>query len=189
MVGVDAWKKKRTVMKRYDQTANLYDMRYAEEQSAKIEAAMKSVEIRKNSYVLDAGCGTGIMFERVAGMARLVVGIDVSRKTLLLAKNTAKNFENIHLVCGDVDNLPFEDEIYAHVFAFTVIQNMPKPVETLEEIERVAEADARIIVTGLKRIFTRRSFEKLLTDSGLNILSMIDGDLKCYIAVCEKTHS
>jgi hypothetical protein len=66
---------------------------------------------------------------------------------------------------------------------------MPKPVETLEEIERVAEADARIIVTGLKRIFARRSFEKLLTDSGLNILSMIDGDLKCYIAVCEKTHS
>ena len=41
---MNGWLKKRRVMRRYDLTAEMYDMRYAEEQAAKIRAGLKHVE-------------------------------------------------------------------------------------------------------------------------------------------------
>jgi len=59
------WKKKRDIMQCYNVTAHIYDMRYAEEQTCKIKAALKHAKIEKYDVVLDVGCGTGILFDRV----------------------------------------------------------------------------------------------------------------------------
>jgi len=180
------WDKKREVMQRYDLTAHIYDMQYAEEQAAKIEAALKSLQIEKNSLVLDAGCGTGILFEYVADKAETTVGLDISRKILLQAKKRAKNFQKVHLVCADADNVPLKGNTFSHVFAFTLIQNMPDPVEALNEIERVAKENAVIVVTGLKKAFTLQGFEEFLRNAELNTVVLKNEGLKCYVAVCTK---
>jgi malonyl-CoA O-methyltransferase len=160
-------------------------MRYAEEQAAKIEAALRHVEI-KADVVLDVGCGTGILFNYVADKARMTVGVDVSTKTLLKAKERAKNHASVHLVCADADNMPLRDKVFDRVFAITLIQNMPRQTETLNEIRRVVKDNALIVVTGLKKVFTRSKLEQLLKNAGLNIIAMRNEDLKCYVAVCTK---
>jgi ubiquinone/menaquinone biosynthesis C-methylase UbiE len=181
---MEAWKKKRQVMHRYDVTARIYDMRYAEEQRAKIEAALKHVNLTVH-WVLDAGCGTGVLFSHVSYSALNTVGLDFSGKTLRKAKDCAQNHESVHLLRADADNMPFKDCVFDAVFAMTLIQNVPSPSKTLKEIKRVARTDADIVVTGLKNIFEQSVLELLLKDAGLRVAAMETEGLKCRVAVCK----
>ena len=182
------WKLKRDNMQHYDITAKGYDMQYAEEQRLKIETALKSVKFNENSLILDCGCGTGLLFEHVSEKAEMVVGLDISRGILAEAKRRAKAFGNVGLVLADADYPPFRDSAFSHVFAITLLQNMPNPEKTLTEICRVAEDDAYIVVTGLKKKFSLNYFEGLLRNFDLNLIEISNGSelLKCYVAVCKK---
>jgi ubiquinone/menaquinone biosynthesis C-methylase UbiE len=182
------WKKKRSLMHRYDLTAHIYDMQYAEEQTAKIEAALESLKIGKHSLVLDAGCGTGLLFGYVADKAETTLGLDISEKILLQAKKRAKNSQNIHLILADADNMPLRENMFSHVFGITLIQNTPNPAKTLSEIKRVTKEDATIVVTGMKKAFTLEKFKELLQDADFGIVALKDESLKCYVAVCTKLH-
>lgn len=185
------WSKKRSVMHRYDLTAKSYNTLYREEQAAKIEAALKtlkSLKVESNSLVLDDGCGTGLLFNYIADKAGMVVGLDISRKILGEAKRHSEKFHNLHLVLADADHAPFKDSVFSHVFAITLIQNMPNPEKTLAEVERIAGKGAAIVVTGLKKKFALKVFEGLLHKLSLSMIEIIYGDesLKCYVAICKK---
>jgi ubiquinone/menaquinone biosynthesis C-methylase UbiE len=185
---MSGWRKKRSVMHRYDVTAGIYDVRYADEQIAKYKVALESLRTRKFGIVLDAGCGTGLLFDHVADETEAIIGLDFSRKSLLEARRHAKS-QNVHLVCADVDAMPFVDGTFDYIFAMTLIQNSPNPADTLKEIERVSKDDAEIVVTGLKKVFSKRRFEELLRNAGLNINILKDeGNLKCYVTVCTRLH-
>jgi ubiquinone/menaquinone biosynthesis C-methylase UbiE len=180
------WTKKRRVMRRYDAAAHIYDVRYYEEQACKIEAAMKSLKMDRTDSVLDVGCGTGILFDYIGDSAGMTVGLDVSRKTLVQAKSRETPHPDAHLVRADADNMPIKNGVFSRVFAITLIQNTPRPDETLKEIGRVARDDAVVVVTGLKKVFTRSALEHLLKDAGLKIASLKGENLRCYVAVCAK---
>lgn len=178
------WNKKRDVMQRYDLTAHIYDRRYADEQTAKIEAAVKSINVEKHNLVLDAGCGTGLLFNYVTNKAETLVGLDTSRKILFQAKRRAKRFLNVQLICADAENIPLKEGVFDYVFAVTLIQNTPNPVKTLNEIKRVAKREASVIVTGLKKKFTLETFKGLLGEADLRVIALKDKNLKCHVAVC-----
>jgi len=180
------WDRKRDVMHRYDLTAHIYDMRYAEEQTAKIEAIMESISMEKEGSVLDVGCGTGLLFNYIASKTKMIVGLDISRETLLQAKKCAKKFANVHLILADSDNVPLKESVFSHVFALTLIQNTPNPFKTLNEIKRVSKENAVIVVTGLKKKFPIKAFKRLLHDAGLKVIPLKNESLKCHVAVCTK---
>jgi len=180
------WDKKRDVMQRYDLTAHIYDMRYAEEQTAKIEAVMESISMEKEGLVLDVGCGTGLLFNYVANKAEAIAGLDISREILVKAKKRAKEFLNVHLILADSDNVPLKEDVFVYVFALTLIQNTPNPFKTLNEIKRVSKENAVIVVTGLKKKFPVKAFKRLLHDAGLDIIALKNESLKSHVAVCSK---
>ncbi|MCW4007399.1 MAG: methyltransferase domain-containing protein [Candidatus Bathyarchaeota archaeon] len=183
---MNKWSQKRRTMRRYDLTAQLYDARYAEEQTLKYRAALEQLRITGDSRVLDVGCGTGLLFSYVTEAA-MVVGVDLSGKLLIQAKERARSLRNVHLVQADADYLPFRDDSFSAVFAFTVLQNMPAPLETLREIKRVAEFTASIVVSGLKKAFALHAFRELLENAGLTAISLKDDDmLKCYVVLVFK---
>jgi len=181
---MDKWSKKRRIMQRYDVTAHIYDLWYSEEQTAKIKAALKSMRLTKRNCALDVGCGTGILFNYVADRVNTIVGLDISKKMLAEARDNAHNSRNIYLVAADADNMPFRDSFFERVFAFTLIQNLPSPARTLEEIKRVAAKNALFVITGMKKSFSKEDFKKLLHAAGLKIVDLEDEDLKCSVAVC-----
>jgi ubiquinone/menaquinone biosynthesis C-methylase UbiE len=179
---VNKWSQKRNIMQRYDLTARMYDERYAEEQVAKYQAALKHLDI--NDSVIDVGCGTGLFFNHVVADAQTVVGVDISRSLLLQAKERARAFFNVHLVQADADHLPFRDACFNVVLAFTLLQNMPKPLETLSELRRSAKQGAHVVVSGLKKAFSLEAFTALLHDAGLQPVSLEDNEgLKCHVSV------
>ena len=173
-------------MHSYDSTAEIYDARYGEEQEAKYKAALENMKLA--GTVLDVGCGTGLFFKYVVDEAESAVGIDSSGKLLLQAQKHARGWRNVHLVQADADHLPFKEDLFNVVFAFTVLQNMPKPVETLRAIHRVAKPDAQVVVTGLKKVFSLDSFRELIEKAGLSTVSVRnDESLKCYVAFSLKS--
>ena len=111
------------------------------------------------------------------------MGVDVSRKLLLQAHERARNWGNAHLVQADGDHLPFKDGVFDFAFAFTVLQNMPAPAETLKEIRRTSRRNALMVVTGLKKAFSLDDFSAILQQGGLRDTSIENDDSsKCYVA-------
>ena len=177
------WSDKRKVMKSYDVTAEMYNERYEDEQKGKYRKALENVNV-DGAVVLDVGCGSGLFFSHIAAQAEAVVGVDVSRKLLLKAKEQARAFGNVFVLQADADNLPFRDGFFDDVFAFTVLQNMPKPPETLCELKRVAKLAARVVVTGLKKAFPLELFMDVLENSRLKLAVFVDDEaVNCYVAV------
>jgi ubiquinone/menaquinone biosynthesis C-methylase UbiE len=184
---MNGWDKKRDVMRRYDAAAHIYDHRYEREQTAKYNAALKGLEKKEFGLVLDLGCGTGLLFSHIADRAQAIVGLDVSKKTLLRAKRRARAPPNTHLVCADADSTPLKEHLFNHVFAMTLIQNSPNPVQTLNEVRRTSKDDAVIAVTGLKRVFPKKRFEDILRKARMQITILKDEEgLECYVAICTK---
>jgi malonyl-CoA O-methyltransferase len=184
---MNEWDKKRQIIRRYDAAVHIYDLRYEEEQTAKYDAALESLEKQNLGLVLDAGCGTGLLFDHLKNRAKRIVGLDISKKTLLKARERARDFMSTHLICADADFIPMKENTFDHVFAVTLIQNSPNPTRTLREIKGLAREDSVIVVTGLKRVFTKEDFQNLLQKAGLRIKALNDEDcLKCYVATCTK---
>ncbi|MHC1586232.1 MAG: class I SAM-dependent methyltransferase [Candidatus Hecatellaceae archaeon] len=148
----------------YDATAESYDDLYREEQYAKYRAAFKLLGNLKASTILDAGCGTGLLFSQLKGFKDLV-GVDLSRQMLLKAKQKAASNPNIHLVKCDIEHLPFRSGVFNACFAFTVLQNLPNPRKALRELSRVLGEGAAVAVTlmdGAERLPASGEVLKLL---------------------------
>lgn len=179
------WNEKRGIMRHYDHQAKVYDTHYLEEQDAKIEAALNSMELGSNETVLDMGCGTGFLFHHSNKTTKLLVGIDISPKLLREAKKRTKNLSNISLIRADADNTPFPGHIFDRIFAITLLQNMPDPTKTISEMRRIGKPEAVFVVTGLKKKFTRENFNDLFKQAQLKVSILKNSEhLKDYVAIC-----
>jgi len=181
----DQWNRKLKVMRHYDRVARIYDRQYAEEQKAKIDAIVPHMCLDEESFVLDAGCGAGILFP-IASKVQSIIGIDISTKLLQEAKQYTGRFSNAHIICADSDYMPLQNCVFNRVFAITLLQNTPNPLATLEEIKRTSKNQVIIAVTALKKEFSKENFTKLLKNAHLEILTTITNEeLKDYIAICQ----
>jgi len=176
-----ARKGKRGVLRSYDSLGGrVYDIRYAEEQEAKYNVILERIKPLLEDLVLDDGCGTGLLLQRLNSHC---IGVDISHTLLSTALSRLKGKINMHLIQADADDLPFRSTVFHIVFAVTLIQNLPSPCQTLTEIRRVSRPDSIIIVTALKKAFSEDRFMKVVKDSGLTCVSLAqDEDLKDWLA-------
>ncbi|MCX8170523.1 MAG: methyltransferase domain-containing protein [Candidatus Bathyarchaeota archaeon] len=187
MSSSEYWRIKRETARYYDKIAKIYDMLYRYEQNLKINEILKNFGIKSGGIILDIGCGSGLLFEYIADSSGLIVGADISIGVLRRAKNLVRRrkLRTVDLVRADADFLPFKDHVFDRVFAITMLQNMPNPKLTLKEILRVTKESSEIIITGLKKAFTREIFSRMLAESGLFFILADTGDeVKCHIALC-----
>ncbi|HVR05897.1 MAG TPA: methyltransferase domain-containing protein [Solirubrobacteraceae bacterium] len=101
--------------------------------------------------VLDAACGMayGTSVLRRAG-ARRAVGVDISAKTIAEA-SLLLDEEQIELLQGDVQHLPFADASFDLVACFETIEHVDDPGHTLDELRRVLRPDGLLAVSSPNR--------------------------------------
>lgn len=181
---------KRGVMRYYDELAGAYDTLHGDEQDLKIELALDAVRSMDSDLVLDVGCGTGLLFDHIEESVGQIVGVDFSPGILKVAAERCRNLRKgykVSMIRADADSLPFPEEIFDKVFAFTLLQNMPDPIMTLQETMRVARTDSMIVITGLKKFFSEERIKSVLGAAGLEVsLTRTVNQAQDLIAVCRK---
>ena len=135
---------KRDVERFYDNTAPSYDRLYGEEQKAKYTTVLNMVEPVEGP-ILDAGCGTGLLFTELKDAE--IVGVDISMGMLREAARKTRGKKHIHLVRCDIEELPLRSETFTACLSFTVAQNLPRAWKAFSELLRVAEPGGTIAVT------------------------------------------
>jgi len=184
---VEDWGVKRETMNSYDVKADSYESLYGDEQSEKYSAAFGAVRVGGGDVVLDDGCGTGLFIKRVARHSSYVVGVDLSKMMLKVAKRTCRELKNVLLIQCDADFLPLKENLFDKVFSFTLIHDLPNPERAVLEMARVAKLGSKIVVTALKKMYTLAKLTDQLGLSGMRVVDAPDAEgLKDHVVVCEK---
>jgi ubiquinone/menaquinone biosynthesis C-methylase UbiE len=182
---MDEYRQKLRHLRYYNCAARFYDELYGEEQNRKIEAALRKLNRVKGVSVLDLGCGTGLLFQRIQAQVEVLVGVDFSRSMLKVLGKSERGTNLADLVAADADYLPLRPDLFDLVFAMTLLQNMPNPTHTLREMRRVARTNALVVITGLRNIFDKQLFLDFLHTAELEILALSSSPaLKCHLAIC-----
>ncbi|NHN42453.1 class I SAM-dependent methyltransferase [Halorubellus sp. JP-L1] len=99
--------------------------------------------------VLDVGCGTGNVALTASQAGARVVGVDLSRRMLELARASAdvEGAVDVSFLEGDAEHLPFRDDAFeatlsnfGHVFA-------PNPAAAGRQLARVTQSGGRVAFT------------------------------------------
>lgn len=105
------------------------------------------LNIEKNDYILDIGCGGGVNVKRFAEIISddgKVVGLDYS--DVSVEKTTKLNEEfikegKVEVVEGSVSEMPFDDGTFDMVTGFETIYFWPNFIEDLKEVNRVLKKE------------------------------------------------
>jgi ubiquinone/menaquinone biosynthesis C-methylase UbiE len=93
---------------------------------------------------LDVGCGEGNLIDYLTRKKAVdsVVAIDLDLKKLRLAR---WQYPGGTYLCSDSKKLNFKDNSFDYVIASEVLEHIPRPLEAVREIRRVAKKDAYFI--------------------------------------------
>lgn len=99
--------------------------------------------------VLDLGCGAGtdsLVAAQMVGESGSVVGVDMTPAMLMKARRAAAELgvTNVEFVEGEVESLPFPDEIFDVVISNGVIDLIPDKDAVYSEIQRVLAPGGRL---------------------------------------------
>lgn len=96
--------------------------------------------------ILDVGCGTGALAQRLAGEGYEVTGVDPSDGMLDVLRERAPSITAVH---GDGTDLPFEDNSFDLAYCVAVMHHVAEPEavrKTLAEMVRVTRSGGRVLV-------------------------------------------
>ena len=95
----------------------------------------------RGGRVLEVGCGTGLILERLARVADDAKGIDLSPGMLARARE-----RGLDVVLGSVTDIPFADDQFDLVCSFKVLAHVPDIGRALAEIGRVTRPGGHMLL-------------------------------------------
>jgi ubiquinone/menaquinone biosynthesis C-methylase UbiE len=112
--------------------------------------------IKKDSRVLEVGCGEGRSLNYIMDITKNIIGIDNSQKAIEDAKD---NLKGIKFQVADGRKLPFEDNSFDFVICMTTPANFgDKKQEFYAEMKRVVKKEGQILLS----VFNEDAMEERL---------------------------
>ncbi len=113
---------------------------------------LRLLDIQPGDRLLDVGCGIGYLSGLARARGAHVVGIDMSHRALVHARERVEG----DFAAAGAGGLPFADNSFDKVIFADVIEHVPDDGVALEEIVRVAKAGAVIVIStpALEGVFT-----------------------------------
>ncbi len=107
--------------------------------------------------VLDVGTGPGRIAIRIANLnpAFSIDAIDLSKSMLSLAERNAREQgigDRIRFSLGDAKQIPFADQTFDLVVCHNMLHQLPDPLVTVREIDRVTKPDGAILIRDVRRL-------------------------------------
>lgn len=137
---------------------------------------LETIKLKHNIKVLDIGCGLGFPVIELAqrlGNTSKVFGIDPWEKAIerSLFKIKKYGINNVEIIKGIAEELPFEDSFFDLVVSNNGINNVQDMKLALSECARVSKPDAQLVITlNLEDTMIEfyEVFQKVLKDNNFN---------------------
>src|SRR5690606_22673357 len=136
--------------KRYDQGRSVGYHKLIDDQAA--ELVRRKGEGKR---VLEVGCGTGLVLERIADFASEAVGIDLSPGMLEHARARGLQVQE-----ADCTKLPFDDASFDVACSFKVLAHVPDFDAALREMVRVVRPGGHIVIDVYNRASLRFAIKR-----------------------------
>jgi ubiquinone/menaquinone biosynthesis C-methylase UbiE len=130
----------------YDEFSSRYELERRPNRPDGYHALVDDLEVElvarygKGRDVLECGCGTGLILERIASFARSAKAIDLSPS--MLERALARGLDARE---ASVTEIPFESESFDVVCAFKVLAHVPEIGRALAQMARVTRAGGVVI--------------------------------------------
>ena len=156
------------------------------------------LQLTKEKSVLEIGVGTGRLAIRVAPECRDFFGIDLSPKTVKLAKENLKAHGNVALICADFTEYNFEhkiDVIYSSL-TFMHIKDKQAAINKVKSLLNIGgrfvlsidknQSDTIDYATRKIKIYpdNKEDIVKYITQSGMNLIKVFETDF-AFIFIAE----
>ncbi len=110
------------------------------------QAAALVRQVGTGGDILEVGCGTGLIMERVRTFANSVRGIDISPGMLEHAKRRGLDVQE-----GSATALPFGDEEFDVVYSFKVLAHIQDIETAMSEMARVTKPGGYLVLDSYNR--------------------------------------
>ena len=130
----------------YDEFSKIYERHRRPNDASGYHALVDDLEVElcarygTGREVLECGCGTGLILQRLAEFASRAVGIDLSPGMLDHARERGLEVKE-----GSVTALPFDDASFDLTCSFKVLAHVPDIGKALSEMARVTRPGGVII--------------------------------------------
>lgn len=114
----------------------------------------------RSKDILECGCGTGLILDRLTPFAKRAAGIDLSPGMLELAKARGLDVQE-----GSVTALPFDDATFDVTCSFKVLAHVPDIGRALREMARVTRPGG-VILAEFYNPLSFRGLAKVLGPAG-----------------------
>ncbi len=124
----------------FDRWANSYDWTFPSFIYQAIhKRLLTKVELSPKANILDLGCGTGRLLDRLANQFPEIsgTGLDLSPQMLRLARQNNRHRPRLIYLEGNAENLPFAEGQFDAVFNTISFLHYPQPDQVLKEVARV----------------------------------------------------
>ena len=106
-----------------------------------LRSFISACDFQLTDWVLDVGCGPGIVSKEASHVAHRVIGLDNSKEMLTECEG------DFNLMFGDVGDIPFPAQTFDKVLARNVFHHMTKNLrDGMRECRRVLKPGGRIII-------------------------------------------
>ena len=146
-----------SVLKHYESLSRDYDHRFDNPRINYMRSVEKIVLLNslKMGLILDIGCGTGEQSLFLAEKGYRVLGVDISKEMIKIAKERIKDAkfkDNLSFVIASAEFLPFRDKSFEGIISiFGIFNHIPKVDHAFQETSRVLKTGGQAIFTVVNR--------------------------------------
>ena len=136
---------KSDVIEFFDQCAPWWDADQIPK-DAIINRILDNAGVREGQDILDVACGTGVLFPfYLERNVKSVTGIDISHEMAKLAASKHAQFENIQVVCGDVEETRFNRK-FDNIMVYNAFPHFPDPERLIATLAGLVKEGGHVTV-------------------------------------------
>ena len=115
----------------------------------------KNLTTSKQGSIIDIGGGFGRLAEIYTPLFKNCLLIDPSKKILKQAKIRLKNYKNVEIKQGSVQEIPAKDNQFDAALMVRIVHHIPEPLPAFREINRVLKPRGFLILEFANKIHFR----------------------------------
>ena len=111
-----------------------------------INRILDNAGVGEGQEILDVACGTGILFPfYLERNVASVTGIDISHEMAKLAAKKHEAYENIQVICGDVEETRFGRK-FDNVMVYNAFPHFPEPERLIATLASLTKEGGRLTI-------------------------------------------